>query len=183
MAKTRSEMMSRIKGRDTKPELRLRSALWAAGLRYRKHHATLAGRPDVVFPGPKVAVFIDGGFWHGCPKHYVRPRSREQFWAGKLRENIDRDRRQTLKLEAEGWKVVRIWECEVFEALAACIERVMLAVRDGISDTQRSWRVVLVVPLDDDGVEERRYMATLRDPDVMRFVDGPRVTAKWKRPG
>ena len=105
----RSRMMSRIRGRNTRPERRLRQALWAAGLRYRKHAKTPVGRPDLVFVGPRVAVFVDGCFWHGCPRHYVRPRSRTDFWSRKLRENVDRDRRQTLELHVRGWTVVRIW--------------------------------------------------------------------------
>lgn len=83
----------------TRPEVLLRQALWRAGLRYRLHTRTPVGRPDIVFPRQKVAIFIDGCFWHGCPEHYVRPRSRPEFWAAKLLTNFERDHRQTRELE------------------------------------------------------------------------------------
>ncbi|HYO69174.1 MAG TPA: very short patch repair endonuclease, partial [Archangium sp.] len=87
MGLTRSEQMSRIRGKDTSPERLLRSALWRAGLRFRLQSRTPYGRPDVVFSKARVAVFIDGCFWHGCPDHYVRPRTRNDFWSSKLLEN------------------------------------------------------------------------------------------------
>src|SRR5262245_58666688 len=79
----RSRCMSHIKGKDTKPELLLRKALWRLGLRYRLH-AKIPGRPDVVFPKAKVAVFIDGCQWHCCPIHFVRPKSNQEFWDRKF---------------------------------------------------------------------------------------------------
>src|SRR4051812_21964937 len=115
MALTRSEQMARIRGVNTTPELRLRARLWSTGLRYRLHLRTPAGRPDLVIPGAQVAVYIDGCQWHGCPKHYVRPRSKDEFWAAKLHENVARDLRQTQQLEALGWRVLRFWEHEVWE--------------------------------------------------------------------
>ena len=180
MAISRSENMARIRPEDTRAEVRLRRALWRRGLRYRKHAKTPVGRPDIVFPGKKVAVFVDGGFWHGCPEHYVRPRGGDQFWAAKLRENVDRDRRQTIELESQGWRIVRLWECKVFTDLDACVEAVRAALDGAVADEAVDWRVVLVVPLDEDGVDERRYMEDLRDPERVRHVDGQRVTAKWK---
>ncbi len=87
---TRSQQMSRIRGGNTNPERIVARALWAAGLRYRLRLSRLAGRPDIVFTGARLAVFIDGCFWHGCPEHYVRPRSRSVFWRRKLRENVAR---------------------------------------------------------------------------------------------
>src|SRR4051794_31349953 len=104
--------MSRIRGANTTPELIVRRGLWKCGLRYRLHAKTPGGKADIVVPSAKFALFIDGCFWHGCPEHYVRPGSRNEFWDAKLRENVDRDRRQTLKLDAEGWTVVRVWEHE-----------------------------------------------------------------------
>jgi len=177
--------MSRIRSRDTGPELRLRRALWAGGLRYRLHATTPVGRPDLVFPGPRVAVFVDGCFWHGCPEHYVRPRSRTDFWTGKLRANIDRDRRQTLELENQGWRVVRLWEHTVYEALPDAVEVVRLAVQQRSSPPvppPTCWRVVLVEALDKTGDQERRHLEDLRDPEIRRFIDQPRHTRKWKRP-
>jgi DNA mismatch endonuclease, patch repair protein len=108
----------------------MRKALWAAGLRYRLHLRTPYGRPDIVFPYKKVAVFIDGCFWHGCPLHYVRPRSQEEFWATKLRQNIQRDRRQTGDLESAGWRVVRIWEHELADDIGAAV----LVVRSALCE-------------------------------------------------
>jgi DNA mismatch endonuclease (patch repair protein) len=182
MGISRSENMSRIRGKNTKPELIFRSALWAAGLRYRLHAKTPVGRPDVVFPGPRVAVFIDGGFWHGCPEHYVRPRSRDEFWSAKLDENLSRDRRQTLELEKLGWRVVRVWEHEVFENLKELVELVREAVQAKGWTPRPSWRVRRVEAIDETGDFERRHLELLRDPARQRAVEQKRNTKKWKRP-
>jgi len=173
--------MSRIRGKNTRPEIILRKALWAAGLRYRLHAKTPAGRPDVVFPGPKVAVFIDGCFWHGCPDHYVRPRSRTDFWSAKLLENTRRDRRQTLSLEQAGWRVCRFWEHEVFTVLEELVEQVSQAVQQGGNPTPR-WVVWKVEPLTEDGNRERRHLQQLRDETMTRCVEQKRHTRKWRRP-
>jgi len=109
---TRSENMSRIRSTNTKPEILLRKALWAKGLRYRIH-TNLPGRPDLVFSQAKVAVFVDGCFWHGCPFHYSAPRDRWDFWKDKLRRNVIRDMEVDEKLTDLGWKIVRIWEHEL----------------------------------------------------------------------
>jgi DNA mismatch endonuclease, patch repair protein len=175
----RSALMSRIRGFDTKPELHLRRALWHSGLRYRLKSATPAGRPDLVFPGPKVAVFVDGCFWHGCPDHYVRPRSQEEFWADKLEANVLRDRRQTLLLEEEGWAVCRFWEHEVYEDIDQCAARVKSAVEGAPSRSVTRWHVRRVVPIDQAGKQERRDLETLRNPDIRRSVEQARSTAKW----
>jgi DNA mismatch endonuclease (patch repair protein) len=174
--------MARIKGRNTTPELRLRSALWGAGLRYRLYSVSPVGKPDVVFPQKRLAVFIDGCFWHGCPKHYVRPRSREEFWAQKLKENVERDRCQTLALETLQWKVVRIWEHEVFENLDAVVSRVKLAFSALHWPESEDWRVVRVESLDDATKLERRILVSLRHAERGREVVGQRTTAKWRRP-
>ena len=100
MALSRSEQMSRIPGQDTSLNA-CRSALWRAGLVSACSRRTPYGRPDVVFPKARVAAFIEGCSWHGCPGHYVRPRTRNEFWSSKLLENVERDRRQTLQLESE----------------------------------------------------------------------------------
>lgn len=183
MALSRSENMARIRGRDTGPEVVLRRALWAAGLRYRKHAKTPVGRPDVVFPGPRVAVFIDGCFWHGCPAHYSRPNSQAEFWAAKLVDNVTRDRRQTLELEALGWRVVRVWEHEVYEQRDAVVARVAAALRGEPTEAEDPWRVVAVDPAPELGERfETRSLSLLREPERVRYETGPRVTAKWKRP-
>ena len=174
--------MARIRGKDTGPEQRLRRALWRAGHRYRLQYKTPVGRPDVVFPGRRVAVFIDGCFWHGCPTHYVRPRSREEFWRENLRINVERDRRQTLELERIGWRVVRLWEHLVYEDLDAARHRVedALFARDQAPETE--WRVVRVELIDDALNLERRHLEQLRDPEQHRAVEGRRYTTKWRRP-
>jgi len=179
---SRSEQMARIRGTDTGPEMRLRSALWAAGLRFRVHAATPVGRPDVVFPGRQLAIFIDGCFWHGCPLHYVRPRSRLDHWEGRLRANVDRDRRQTLELESLGWRVMRVWEHEVYENLAEVVQRVRQVLESSALDPSPDWRVVAVEAIDDAIRTERRYMEELRHPEARRIEEGRRITAKWRRP-
>ncbi len=124
---TRSQQMARVRQRDTKPELMLRRALWAAGCRYRKQ-AKLPGRPDIAFPGARVAVFVDGCYWHGCPRHYSSPATNRPFWVEKLRGNTERDGRKDRELEALGWRVLRIWECEVKGDLEAVVARVRAAL-------------------------------------------------------
>jgi DNA mismatch endonuclease, patch repair protein len=178
----RSALMARIRGKNTSPEIRLRKALWAKGLRYRIHLATPAGRPDIVFPRSRIAVFIDGCFWHGCPDHYVQPRSREDFWTAKLLNNVGRDRRQTLKLEELGWTVCRIWEHEVEESLDDTVARIEAIIRDGNDHPPPpSWRVVEVQPLATPGGHERRILERLRDPQVRKIVERERSTKKWSR--
>ncbi|HUR25011.1 MAG TPA: very short patch repair endonuclease [Candidatus Thermoplasmatota archaeon] len=107
----RSRIMGRIRGKNTKPELMLRRALHAEGVRFRVHDRTVPGTPDITHKGRRIAVFVDGCFWHGCPKHYSRPRSRQEFWDRKLAYN--RDLRQRVRARLDGWTVVEHWECEV----------------------------------------------------------------------
>jgi len=107
----RSEVMSKVKSRDTAPEVKFRKVLWAAGLRYRTHYGPY--KIDVAFPGMKIAVFVDGCFWHGCPIHGEIPESNREYWAPKLERNAQRDSETTAALEAEGWTVIRIWEHEL----------------------------------------------------------------------
>jgi DNA mismatch endonuclease (patch repair protein) len=119
--------MSRIRGRHTSPEVSIRKALSARGLRYRLHHR-LPGRPDIVFVTPKVAVFIDGCFWHRCPAHAVRPKNNRAFWDQKLGANVRRDKKVNAELKGEGWKVLRFWEHAVernVDSVASKIERVV----------------------------------------------------------
>lgn len=122
-AEQRSRCMSRIRGKDTAPELAVRKALWRLGYRYRCNYA-LPGRPDIVFPGPRVAVFIDGCFWHACPNHGVLPKTRRSFWAQKISANVERDQRTSRELQYAGWIVLRIWEHEIQRDPEAAVERV-----------------------------------------------------------
>ena len=172
--------MARIRGRDTGPELQLRSRLWERGFRYRLGLRVGRTRPDILFTKQRLAVFVDGCFWHGCPQHYVRPRTRTQFWSAKLRENVQRDRRQTRALGCEGWKVLRIWEHEVFTnptRVVGVIERVAGATE--YRPRAFEWRVVEVTPRDAEGKSERRKLLTLREPTGTRTVLRRRTTKKW----
>jgi DNA mismatch endonuclease (patch repair protein) len=112
--------MSQIKGRDTKPELLLRRALWRLGLRYRVRSRVI-GKPDLVFGSARIAVFVDGCQWHSCPVHFVRPKSNVEFWDRKFRRNRERDAEVNTALKAQGWTVLRFWEHQIeadHEALA-----------------------------------------------------------------
>ena len=124
----RRRCMANIRSRDTGPELLLRRALWSAGARYRLRYP-LPGRPDIVFPGPQIAVFVDGCFWHGCPEHGVQPLTNSEFWKRKIAQNMARDNLIDVKLAAIGWRVVRVWEHDVERSLDSAAEGVLLAVR------------------------------------------------------
>lgn len=128
----RRHCMSQVRDRDTKPELSLRKALWARGLRYRLRYS-LPGRPDLVFVGARVAVFVDGCFWHGCPDHATQPATNSPFWADKLRANVERDQRVNATLRTLGWEVIRLWQHDVEQRLEASVERVTQAVGEGQS--------------------------------------------------
>jgi DNA mismatch endonuclease (patch repair protein) len=124
-----SERMSRVRRRDTAPELELRSELHRRGLRYRVDRRPLKvipSRADLVFGPAKVAVYVDGCFWHSCPEHGTMPRSNEAFWQDKLGRNQERDAAVNEALTAQGWTVVRIWEHEEIKSAA---DRVEEAVR------------------------------------------------------
>lgn len=113
--------MSRIRGSNTKPEMLLRSALHLKGLRFRLHRRDLPGCPDIVFPTARLAIFVDGCFWHGCPEHAVKPKTNAKFWADKLSKNKERDRKVMRTLEQQGWTVVRFWEHEIERDLAGAV--------------------------------------------------------------
>lgn len=133
---TKSEQMARVRSKNTGLEVQLRRALWASGLRYRVH-ADLPGTPDVAFPSARVAVFIDGCFWHGCPEHYTPPARNAEFWRRKLERNLERDRRADAELAAFGWAVLRVWEHELHED----IDRVVAKIRAAIGARGRDDRV------------------------------------------
>lgn len=106
--------MSRIRGRDTKPEILVRKGLHSRGLRYRLHDRTLPGRPDLVFPKYRTVIFVHGCFWHlhGCSLSKL-PETHEEFWRQKLTTNKSRDAEVVTKLMADGWRVLLIWECAI----------------------------------------------------------------------
>lgn len=117
---------------DTRPEVAIRSAVHGLGLRFRKHVRPLASRrckADLVFPGERVAVFVDGCFWHRCPEHGTSPASNTAYWEAKLAGNVARDRRNDAALIAAGWDVLRIWEHEPPECAAARVAAAVQARR------------------------------------------------------
>jgi len=118
----RSYNMSQIRGRDTKPEMLLRHALWTTGLRYRVHYR-LPGRPDIVFVSRRIAIFIDGCFWHGCPEHGVRPKTNSKFWNTKIQGNMERDKKNRKLLEEAGWMVLRFWEHDIENDLSSLVKK------------------------------------------------------------
>lgn len=148
---TRSRNMARIRGRDTRPEIALRRALWRLGLRYRLNYRILGVRPDVVFVSAKIVVFVDGCFWHGCPIHYTRPRSTSaKFWEHKLQENVARDQLQTNILTTAGWTVLRLWEHAVESDPDGTAESVARVVNGSEAPSPGRWAVFKVVEASDD---------------------------------
>lgn len=142
---TRSRMMAGIRGRDTRPEVTLRQAIFARGLRFRLHRPNLPGRPDLVFPRWHAVIFVHGCFWHqhpGC-RFATRPASNVQFWSQKLASNVLRDAHQIEALRSLGWRVGIVWECEIRADLEAVAERVAHWLRDptmppGLPDVPRA---------------------------------------------
>lgn len=115
----RSEVMSRIRSKDTKPEMVVRRHLHALGFRYRLHSSKLPGHPDIVLPKWHTVIFVNGCFWHrheGC-KTATMPKSNVEFWQAKFDRNVARDKKEHAALEAAGWHVIVIWECEVKKRL------------------------------------------------------------------
>ncbi len=110
----RSQIMSKITGKDTKPELIIRKALFAEGFRYRLYGKDLPGKPDIVFPSRKKVIFINGCYWHGhhC-KRAALPETNKSFWEKKINGNKERDKQNLAKLKAMGWKTLTIWQCEI----------------------------------------------------------------------
>ena len=106
--------MAKVRGRDTGPEIQIRRLLQEAGVRYRLY-PKLPGSPDVVLPQIQVVIFVDGCFWHGCPRHYSAPDTNADYWAKKMIDNRARDRRVSAQLRALGWTVRRVWECNLSE--------------------------------------------------------------------
>ena len=111
---TRSFNMSRIRGKDTYPEMMVRKWLWTNGYRYRLHRKDLPGKPDIVLPKYHTVIFVHGCYWHrhGC-KYTTTPVTRKEFWEAKFKENTNRDRRNRRQLNQAGWRVLVLWECEI----------------------------------------------------------------------
>lgn len=120
---TRSEVMARVKGKNTEPERAVRSLLQSLGYRFRLHRKDLPGSPDIVLPGRRAVIFVHGCFWHGhgCKRGCRSTKANVDYWTMKLAGNVARDARTRAELEALGWRVLVVWECEV-KATEALVE-------------------------------------------------------------
>ena len=118
--------MSRIRSRDTKPEMAIRRGLHSRGLRFRLHREDLPGRPDLVFPKHHAVIFVHGCFWHGhdCPM-FKWPQTRRTFWQNKIRKNRERDRNSSAFLRDQGWGVLTVWECALRGPRRRCLDDVL----------------------------------------------------------
>ncbi|RLC76885.1 MAG: very short patch repair endonuclease [Chloroflexi bacterium] len=125
-SETTSRVMSANRGKDTKPELMLRKALYRNGLSgYRLHWKKAPGRPDICYPGKKLAIFVNGCFWHRCPHcNPPMPKTHAGFWESKFSRNAERDKRKINELEAAGWIVLVFWECQIKNNIDICVDRV-----------------------------------------------------------
>ena len=123
--KQRSYNMSRIKSRDTGPEIKLRKLLFSEGLRGYRISAKLPGKPDIVFRKYKLAVFVDGCFWHKCPKCFIGPETRKKFWQDKIKNNVERDKKVNRTLKKDGWTVIRFWEHNVRKRPDRCVNKII----------------------------------------------------------
>lgn len=126
--KQRSKIMSKIRGKNSVPELLLRRALWAKNIRFRIHRKDLPGRPDIVIEKYKLAIFVDGDFWHGYEWEKRKPKTNEGFWIPKIERNIQKDKWVNNNLEEIGFTVMRFWEHDVRRNLHTCVNQVMLFV-------------------------------------------------------
>jgi DNA mismatch endonuclease, patch repair protein len=122
----RSKIMSAIRSKNTQPEVLLRKALWAKRFRYRVQYGK--EKIDIAFPSSKVAIFVDGCFWHGCPIHSHLPKSNKQYWHPKLEKNIERAKSKDERLQKEGWVVLHFWEHELND-----IDQILCKIENEIS--------------------------------------------------
>ena len=125
--KVRSKIMASIRGKDTGPEIAVRRILWGHGFRYRIHDRTVLGTPDISNKRRGFAVFVDGCFWHGCPKCYKEPETNRGFWRDKISKNRERRKKVREGLEKQGVRVIEIWEHDTADS-----EFIMKAIRSGI---------------------------------------------------
>lgn len=133
-----SRVMSANRGKDTHPELSLRRALWKEGIKgYRLNWNKAPGRPDIAFPARKIAIFVNGCFWHRCPYCLPSlPKSHRAFWKKKFSNNVRRDKEKVLELEQDGWKVLTIWECKLKNDLKQSVlsVKVLISVNQMMSE-------------------------------------------------
>ncbi len=126
--KQRSKTMSKIRGKNSAPELMLRKALWAKDIRFRIHRKDLPGRPDLVIDKYSLAIFVDGDFWHGYQWTVRKPKTNQGFWIPKIERNMQRDREVNEQLSSMGYTVMRFWEHEIKSNLMVCVNQIMLYV-------------------------------------------------------
>ena len=137
---TRSYNMSRIQGKDTKPEEKVRKYLFSQGFRYRKNDKRLPGKPDIVLPKYKTVIFVNGCFWHkheGC-KYFVWPKTNEDFWRAKILANVSRDQKNMKLLSELGWNVIVIWECELKEQQFSTTMDILVAHLQNIAKDKKN---------------------------------------------
>jgi DNA mismatch endonuclease (patch repair protein) len=127
----RSEVMSKIRGKDTRIEIMLRKAIWKEGFRYRKNVSGQFGKPDMMFKRYRTVVFVDSCFWHGCKKHFKQPATRVDFWKLKIERNKKRDKEVNLFYRRSGWKVIRIWEHELKKNPIRTIQKLLNVLKNG----------------------------------------------------
>ena len=135
MANTKEQIsrnMRSNKSKDTKPEIMLRKELWRRGLRYRKNYKYLSGKPDIVFLGAKIAVFVDGRMWHGYDWEHQKNdfKSNRDYWIPKIEDNRDRDLEVTQELIELGWLVLRFWDFEVKQNVSTCADKIEMAYKN-----------------------------------------------------
>ena len=121
----RKQNMSRIRGKNTGPEIKLRKKLWSQDVRGYRIHCNLPGKPDIVFTKKKIAIFIDGCFWHKCPYCFQEPETRNEFWMKKIGTNVERDLKNTRQLQEDGWTVLRFWEHEIRKTPDNVVEKIL----------------------------------------------------------
>lgn len=130
--KQRSELMGKIKSENTKPELKLKKALWKLGYRYRKNLKKLPGSPDIVYSKHKLVIFVDGEFWHGYkwPEKKMKIKTNREFWIPKIERNMQRDQQNNQLLIDTGWHVIRFWESELRKDFDGCVNKVISYLQD-----------------------------------------------------
>ena len=178
--KQRSLAMSKVRSADTKPEWILRCGLHRFGFRYRLGNANLPGRPDLVFPMYKSVVFVHGCYWHrhsGC-NGASTPKSNVAFWTAKFVENMERDRQTEQRLVARGWRVLKVWECELVKHTAETIKRVARWLRSGTVDTiPPRYHTPVVVRSELLAVAEAKIRYRIASYDKKQKLNGPEMLA------
>lgn len=130
--KKRSEIMSKVRSKDSKIEVEFRKKLWKVGFRYRKNSTKYFGKPDIVLPKYKTVIFIDSCFWHGCKKHGSMPQTRKRFWEAKIERNKQRDKEVNKYYKKSDWKIFRIWEHDLNDS--KMIEKIIFSISNLIKN-------------------------------------------------